>query len=732
MHQKFDFKKKMLAQLVIGSLLATGINTAFAANTTDLGTVQTTAVDATQDKESSAYQAPTQGSLLSTQPQSIISQHFIQENAAAGANYSDIVNIAPSVFSVDPNGPGLMETQSLTMRGFQDGQFNVTFDGIPWGDSNDFTHHSTSYFMQQDVGNIVIDRGPGDASNIGNATFGGTIAVESKAPSQKANTNVYGSFGSFNTLLLGAELDTGAMKDSGDAHAYLDYKNLTSDGYLTNSGLKRENLMFKYERPLTDNTVLTFVAMENKLHQNVSLGATLQTMQTSGKNFGLNMDPTSQANAGYNYDNITSDFEYVDVKTLQGDWSIDNKLYTYAYYHDGFNGSDPGMGQETAGTQYGVANVPGQMMTMNYRSIGDLFRASDAIGKDKLDFGLWVDHQTNNRWQREVDFTLGGAISPAAGGVNGIDRDMNDTLTSIQPYVQYEWKAADALTVIPGVKYVSFRRTIDAAVNQGGNSNAPLSASQTWNKALPLLNARYEIQSNWSAYAQYAQGLLAPNINAFYPPKHSTGATVPSTLEASQTTNFQLGTTWNSKSLTLSGDVYEVDFNNQSVGSPCGIYTCYTNSGGVKYNGIEGEGTYVIGSGVSLYGNYAVNNYTLSDSTASPLQNVPKNTATAGVIFSQGPAYASLIAKEVGARSSGVDANGNSIDFGAYTITNFASSYTFNKRGGLGKNTKIGFQINNLFNYNDIYASFANDANNNPMYYVVPTRSYTLSLSVDM
>jgi iron complex outermembrane receptor protein len=523
------------------------------------------------------------------------------------------------------------------------------------------------------------------------------------------------------------------MKDSGDARAFLDYKNLTSDGYLTNSGLKRENLMFKYERPLTDNTVLTFVAMENKLHQNVSLGATLQTMQTNGKNFGLNMDPTSQAYSGYNYDDITADFEYVDLKTLQGDWLLDNKLYTYAYYHNGFNGTDPGLGTPN-GTQYGTAgaNVPGQMMTMNYRSIGDLFRATETMGKDKLNFGLWVDHQTNNRWQKEVDFTLGGAIQTGSGAVNGIDRDMSDTLTSIQPYLQYEWKAADALMVTPGVKYVSFTRTIDALVNQG-STGAPLSSSQTWTKALPSLTARYEIETNWSAYANYAQGLLAPNINAFYPAKH-TVATDPSTLQAAQTANYQLGTTWTSKSLTLSGDVYEVDFTNQSIGSPCGIITCYTNSGGVKYNGIEGEGTYVIGSGVSLYGNYAINNYTLSDSTASPLQNVPKNTATAGVIYSQGPAYASLIAKEVGSRYSGVDTNGNPIAFGAYTITNFASSYTFNKSEGLGKSTKVGFQINNLFNYNDIYASFANDgsANANPMYYVVPTRSYMVSLSVDM
>ena len=99
-----------------------------------------------------------------------------------------------------------METQSLTMRGFQNGQYNVTFDGIPWGDSNDFTQHTTSYFMQQDIGNVVVDRGPGDASNIGNATFGGTIAVNSKDPMQEANTNLYASLGSFNTRLFGAQL----------------------------------------------------------------------------------------------------------------------------------------------------------------------------------------------------------------------------------------------------------------------------------------------------------------------------------------------------------------------------------------------------------------------------------------------------------------------------------------------------------------------------------------------
>ena len=725
------FKKKQLTHLILSGLLLTVAHASFAQNAVDLGVVQSSSgadASATQSQDSASYQAPTQSSLIATEPQSIINQHYIQENAAPGDNYSDIVSIAPSVMSINPNGPGMMETQGLSMRGFQNGQYNVTFDGIPWGDSNDFTQHSTSYFMQQDTGKIVVDRGPGDASNVGNATFGGTIAVSSKDVKPEAGITPYATFGSFNTKLIGAELDTGVMKDAGGSSAFIDYKNFQSDGYLTNAGQRRENLFVKYIRPLSDNTVLTLVTMQNKLHQNVALGTTAANMQKFGKNFGLNNDPTSQAYAGYNFDNITSDFEYAALNSQQGDWTIDEKLYTYAYYHDGSNGLDPGLNMAN-GTTYGANNVPGQMMTMNYRSIGNMLRLSEPAGQGKLEFGLWVDHQTNNRWQKEVDMTLGGAINPLGGGVNGMDRLMNDTLTTIQPYVQYEWKPLTDLTVTPGMKYVSFNRTIDATVNQGA-TGAALSSSQTWTKALPALTARYMVRQDLSVYAQYAQGMLAPNINAFYPAKGTT-TTNPAMLQPAQSTNYQLGSTWNSNALTLSGDVYLVDFSNQNTPTPCGIYTCFNNTGGVKYSGIEGEGTYVLGSGVSMYGNYAINNYSAS-TAGTVLQNIPKNTASAGLIYNQGPAYASLIAKEVGQRYSGVDINSNAIPMASYTIVNFASSYALDKSDFLGKNAKVGFQINNLLNRNDIYASFANDAAGNPMFYAMPTRSFMVSLSVDM
>lgn len=728
MHGKFTFRKKLLARLVVGSLIMTGGQAAFAA-TIDVGTVQSnagsTGGSTSYGKNSAPYQAPTQGSLLSTEPQSIISQQYIQQNAAAGANYTDIVNVAPSIASIDPNGPGMMETQSMTMRGFADGQFNVTFDGIPWGDSNDFTHHSTSYYMAQDIGNIVIDRGPGDASNIGDATFGGTIAVHSKNPTSEAAFTPYATFGSFNTRLFGVEFNSGTMQSYGDASAVIDYKNFSTDGYLTNSSQRRGNLFVKFVKPVGDNTVLTFVTMQNKLHQNVPLGTTLANIALYGKNYGLNNNPNSQNFYGYNYDNITGDMEYAGIQTRQGDWTIDNKLYTYAYYHNGYNGADTG-GAQANGTTYGANNVPGQEMYMNYRSWGDILHVSKAMGPGNIDFGAWIDHQTNGRAQWNVDYTLGGALDPA-GATGGYSRLMNDTLTTIQPYVQYEWKVTDALTLTPGLKYTSFKRTDDSPINQG--TKAPLHASQTWSKALPALTAHYEIQPNWTAYAQFAQGFLAPNLNTFY----QTGA-VLSTVKPTETTNYQIGTTWKDKKLTVSGDVYKITSTNWMSPVAQGNQTVFQNAGDVDFSGLEGEATYYVGEGVSLYGNYALINYTVKNIASGmwPLQNVPRNTAAAGVMYNQGPIYASLIAKQIGTRYSNVDVNGNPIYFNAFTVANFNASYSLKDIGSWAKNAKIGLQVNNLFNNTDLYASIVSDANGNPMYYAVPERNFELSLSLSM
>jgi iron complex outermembrane receptor protein len=335
--------------------------------------------------------------------------------------------------------------------------------------------------------------------------------------------------------------------------------------------------------------------------------------------------------------------------------------------------------------------------------------------------------------------TLNGALDPNVG----YSRVINDTLTTIQPYAQYEWKLSDALTVTPGLKYSSFTRSFDAPIMQGWGG-LPYNGSSTFSKVLPSLDAHYMIQPNWSAYAQYAQGFEAPIMQAFQKPNVDT-----STIMPTETDNYQVGTTWKDERLTVSGDVYEIVSKNwmQGIGTQNGVYV-YGDAGNVNFNGAEAEVTYNVGSGFSLYGNYAVINYNITNPTAfanakvggnsyqngTALNNVPNNTMTGGVIYNQGPVYASLMAKETGARTSGVAADGvTPLYFDSYTITNFNASYTLNELGSWGKKAKIGFQVNNLFNVQGLYASNGNDVvTNDPLYFVIPTRSYQLSLSISM
>jgi iron complex outermembrane receptor protein len=79
-------------------------------------------------------------------PQSFVGDQVIHEVASPFGDFGTIANFTPSYESSSPNGPGFDAAKGATLRGFVDGQFNITMDGIPFQDPDTFAHHSTSYF----------------------------------------------------------------------------------------------------------------------------------------------------------------------------------------------------------------------------------------------------------------------------------------------------------------------------------------------------------------------------------------------------------------------------------------------------------------------------------------------------------------------------------------------------------------------------------------------------------
>ena len=688
-------------------------------------TVSTLVVSA--PRETAPYEAPSIQPLDVTQPTSLVTQHFIENNLAPTANYDDVIRITPSVQAVAPNGPGLQEDTFVSIRGFQDGQYNLTVDGLAWGDSNDFTHHTTSYLMANDIGVVAVDRGPGTAATLGDATFGGSVSIITKDPLERRTETVYASVASFGTYLGGAEIDTGPIAALGGAKAVLDVEHLQSNGFLSYSGQNRTNIFAKVIAPLNDRTTVTAVAMYNTLHQNVSLGSSLDQQAMFGYNYALNNNPSSQDYFGYNYDKIHTDIVYVAVKSDLGNGlNVDNKVYTYGYWHRGFNGEDPN-GEYPNGTSNGPNNVPGQALVNDYYSVGDIIRLVKDFGFGDVKTGFWYDHQFNHRRLYEQDFTLGGVPNLLPNAPAGpIDRYQTNLLDTFQPYVEGDWKPLPNLTITAGVKYAYFRRTIHALVNQG--TSAPLDFAKTYGQVLPSAEARYQIGDNWSFYAQAAKGFLAPNLNVFYVPNPGASAD----LKPQTSWNYQAGLSFRSSRLTFSADAYYIDFGNQIGKRTVQGQALFFNFGGVIYKGIEGEGTFNLVHGVSLYVNGSLNS--AKDKLGGfTIPNSPTSTAAGGIIYDHSGFYAALLAKYVGPRFGDVPlAAGSpdgSIPLAGYATAQLSASYTF-PRTDNRPTIKITGLIDNLFDKRGISALAGYSATaSTPFYWNIVPRSYAMKIS---
>ena len=665
------------------------------------------------EKDSASAVAPTQSSLDATQPQSIITREFIEKSVAPTAEYSRVVNIAPSISGDSANGPGLSETKT-TMRGFSDDQYNITFDGIPWGDTNNPAHHSTSFFPAAVIGGAVVERGPGNASNLGFATFGGSLNLFSKAPGKDRAVSVFTAMGTWNTTLVGAALESGRLAEFGNATLQLNLQHLQSDGYMTLSAIRSDNLTVKIERPVGDASKLTLFSSVNKIHYvqpDNSKGPTLEQVAKYGKNYLLNNDPTSFNYAGFNYTNKDTDFEYLRLRT---DWGqglgTEAQVYTYAYNNQTISATDP-TGATAPGTKVLVngslvsnkTNIPGIDKQNKYRVVGGIFKAEKLLSAGLLRTGLWAEHSDTDRHQYNLDLTL-GKVPNLKEKTAPFDVKFNQqsTIDSLQPFAEFEWTPASGTTVTPGIKQVEIQRSVDAPVNQ--TTRTPLQAKVSYRSTLPFLTVNQRIADGMSAYAQVAKGFQIPDLNTFYIVDPTKNSADPQT-----STNYQIGVVGQSRDLTWDADLYQIDFRNKLVSNrKTGADEAYVNIGGATYKGVEAQVTWMVGGGFALYANGSINKATAND-TGKQIAGAPAMTAALGALYNSGPWSASLIHKVTGAAYQTDYTAASAADYEAYRVaaydnTDLGVSYTFVKPVQGTQAVKVQLNVFNLLNRQQVTA----------------------------
>jgi len=643
--------------------------------------VRLTEMEVNEGRITALTEAPTDEKLDALQPQSFISAQTINNTMAPTDDYASIANISPSVVNIETEGPGLSESKMLSMRGFQDGQYNVTYDGIPFGDANGQTHHTTSYFPAKVLGGVVVERGPGNAADIGENTFGGTIGLLSKDPRPDQATVLTVSDGSWNTFLGNLEVNTGDMPKLNGASLVATYQYMSSDGYRTFSYLQRNTYYLKFAQPIGKNTTLTVVGNFNNIKFNNPGSVTQAQINLYGRNYGLDANPFDP-NANYypyNYQQKQADFEYIALKSKFGwDLTLEDKAYTYAYNNDSHENSvDPTVGGSVTkypGTAYagpayvndtnntlpntgegqskasGIVNDddPGGRIKVNsYRALGDylaLSHGEDSSLEEKV--GVWAEYTVADRYAYLLNY------SPAYAGANPQDSyffGYIDTASSkgspfqpgyqwymhvynktFQPYADVIWKPIKNLTIEAGVKDSNFTIDLEAPVNQG--TEHPDFANYTYTNVEPHFAANYQITPNWSAYVQLAKGIAYPIVtdeeNVPLDPLDvaKTGTSYnPANLKEESTTNYQLGTVYKTNRFNADADAYLINIDNlvSSVVDPNDpTNTLFFQSKGAWVSGVEAEGTLYIGGGLSYYMNGSLNRAVYKTDGGVPQFNV--------------------------------------------------------------------------------------------------------------
>lgn len=734
--------------------------------------------------------APAKASLETTEPQTIINRSYIEDFIPSTADYVSILAIVPGMTGSDPNGTGLSDGGAKnTLRGFSDGNFAQQFDGIPYGDTNGPSHHNISYFPPSTIGSLVVDRGPGNAGNLGAATYGGTVKMFSRTLSDEFGGEAEATYGSFNTALAGAIVQSGSFDAGGKTRILLGGQTVYSDGALSLQNVQTHNAQFKADHEFSPDWKITLYANWSYLNEHLPDNDGLTPAQAAvyGRRFSMqNTNPSLPTYSGYNFTSKQTDFDYVKLDgQITDGLRLDNTLYTYSYWNHTYspNNNAQTLAQIQAGTSADngtLTTLHGQKLTNqllayskvnDYRVYGDVTRLAQDYDlgwvSGEVRAGLWAEHTSTYRYNFYFDANLcaaqgvnpfrqgDGPAAQACGVVysKGISdgwkgyakKDEYTGWDQYQPFMEVDIKPIEGLTLTPGVKYVNWRLFDNSPVAQGslcGISKACLpynglgqnfKQSFTTTDTLPFFQANYKVTRDWSVYFEYAKGIYIPDIGSFENKTPTTQFPAPE-----ETTNYQIGTVFYADNFTFDADAYYIPIKNNYISVNCfnNTETCYVNNGQAAYKGLEGEATYALGriggtdlTGTVLFLNGALMSAKATSGTYSgnwePL--APRWTAAAGILYKHDGMLFSLIDKMV------------SSEFNDAQNLNYYKIPRFNELNGtIGyslKGVEVDLNINNILNARsvtkiseDSSVPETNWATSNDLYWWQAPRSFMATL----
>lgn len=686
-------------------------------------------VTSSQEVPAPGEQVPDVGS-----PQSVVSSQAIQQMVSPVGDLGSVADLTPSYVSSAPNGPGFDAAKNQSLRGFVDGQFNVTLDGIPFADPDNFQHHSTSYFPVSELDHVVVDRSPGSGGDLGYASFGGSINLHSEPVPAQAHATAFAGYGSFDTSLYGVTLNTAAPQDSGQAGVLATFQQAQSSGAMNLSHGHKDDVLVKGVANVGSAVLTAMYAYDRYGFYNP--GSVLTTHLAVSPSYGYDDDPSSPNYFRYSGTYRSADFGYIRLQVpLGGQSSLRNTTYTYSYVNNGLSlkgdqtASPLGEGFEGLS----ATDIAGRDTREAYRMFGDDLRWKYAAPFGSLLLGLWAEEG----WQTEArvaeDLTTGALYDTNRAMGSPVYFDFGAHLHTYQPYAELDWQVSDRWRMSFGMRWRDVTRDFAASVVQNYLPGTAGTVSRSVSSSLPSFDTTYHVATHTHVYLQLSRGSLVPSQSFFYTANPVAGnqAGPENALAA------QIGVVHRTKRYDIALDVYRIDFNNYVSTVTEGGDTLYVNSGGVLYHGIEAEGHVQLGGGLSAVANASLMRATFQDSymtssiqlSGDTIPFAPRYTGLAGLLYGRGRWRASLLAKFVGTEYQGKNgsADGATYRVGAYSYTNMSVTRLLTDPQNPYQ-VRLMLSLDNLWNSDAITDNVGPSALGPDLVNVLPSRNFMLSV----
>ena len=701
-------------------------------------------VEADASPSIATQNAPVKALLDMASPRSEITSQYIREYTSPVTDFADITQAAPGTVSYATNGIGNGQSKTW-FRGFADGAFTMTWDGVPFQDSNDPTHHSWAYVPAPAISYVDFDRSPGTASDVGPTNFAGSIHMFSPKMGDTMTFKVAESYGTWNTNQILGEFNSGLF--AGKAHLWFEGHHNSSDGYQTFNDQQRTAGTLKFNWKFSDKTNLTLVGTSVIVDSNTpDSDPTRGQIRDHGLNYimdGTPLNPDGSADAMYykfyTY-HVPTNFEVITfTKELGRNWKFETKPYTYSYSNH--QHLQKNQSQDLLAPTPVVVSVNGTSAVdklNQYNRGGEITTVSSASRFGVFRAGAWYEYTTTHRRQLKTD--------PRTWVDSTLLKDLKFheyfKTNSIQPYIEYQLVAIPKWTFTAGVKSATYTMNLNqladgSTVGDLGcktpTNPTPTIASCTgisarhsafYNNILPSFEANYRIRNNWSLYGQFGRGSEIPPSSVF----DVTGAQVGVVPNPTVATTYQGGSVVQINRLSFDADVYHTHFDN-----PYTSFIAPANASGnlipgdsyyyatppSNTTGFEAEGNLLVAHGLSVNFNgtagqakyEAAAASTRADGTAVPatpsawVAAAPNYTVGAGVTYQDRSWDAGFFNKQIGPRW--ID---NTIPTGVYHQATQLNSFWMNnlfvnytiRKGSLFDQSKIKLSINNLFENHDV------------------------------